>query len=239
MEQSKTFVLIHGAFHGGWCWQEVAELLRKNGHRVFTPTLTGLGERSHLMSASIGWDTFITDITQVLKFEELSDVILVGHSFSGGTITGVADRMPEALSHLVYFDAMVLQNGQAPFDTAPKGLVEGYRVKAESSGGISLPPNPPHYFGITKPDQVAKLMRLLTPHPFNTYFDSLVLENPVGNGLPTTYVACTEPLIPATATSRDYAQARKDWQYVEIDEPHSAMITAPEKVAALLEGVLL
>lgn len=234
--EARCFVLVHGAYHGGWCWREVADRLVARGHRVFTPTLTGLGERAHLMRDGIGWETFVTDITQVIRYEELSDVVLVGHSFSGGTITGVADRMPERLRCLVYFDAMILQPGQSALDTAPRELIEGYRRKAEAtSGGLSIPPNPPSYYGIEAPEQVARLNRLMTPHPLHAYLDPLRLDHPVANGLPVTYVACSRPLLAATATSRDYARGRTDWTYVDFPHPHSAMMTAPGEVAGLLE----
>src|SRR5262245_36433174 len=105
------YVLVHGANHGGWCWSRVAALLRAEGHSVYAPTLTGLGERAHLLSREITLDTFIQDIQSVIECEELSDVILVGHSFAGAVISGVADRIPELLEHLVYLDAVVLQHG--------------------------------------------------------------------------------------------------------------------------------
>lgn len=232
----RNFVLVHGAFHGGWCWRETSEALRDRGHRVVTPTLTGLGERAHLVGPHIGWDTFITDILQVLRFEELDDVVLVGHSFSGGTITGVADRARERLRQLIYFDAMVLQSGQSALDTAPPELIASYRTRAmETSGGVTIPPNPPAYYGITDPVQADWLQRMMTPHPWSTYSDPLLLKHPVGHGLPAAYVACTCPALPATAGARTYAQGRPDWTYTELDEPHSAMVTSPQKVAALLE----
>src|SRR5262249_21093481 len=119
-----TFVLVHGAFHGGWCWSRVAEPLRAAGHRVFTPTLTGLGERSSSINPSIELNTFTDDVAQVLEFEELTDVILVGHSFAGWPISGVADRMPDRLRHLVYLDAAIPKSGVSVFDEIPPALKE-------------------------------------------------------------------------------------------------------------------
>jgi len=106
-----TFVLVHGAWHGGWCWKRVAALLRQAGHEVFAPTLTGLGERAHLMSNAIDLHTHIRDILGVLQWEELADVVLCGHSYGGMVISGVADRVPEKLRSLVYLDAFVPDNG--------------------------------------------------------------------------------------------------------------------------------
>src|SRR5215831_8725724 len=105
----KTFVLVHGAWHGGWCWTRVAERLRGAGHRVFTPTLTGLGDRAHLLSPQVGLDTFVQDIVATLEIEDLTDSILVGHSFAGATITGAADRVPERIAHLTYLAASLPQ----------------------------------------------------------------------------------------------------------------------------------
>ena len=100
-----TFVLVHGAWHGGWCWKKVAPLLRSAGHEVYTPTLTGLGERDHLLTRDIGLDTHIQDIVNVLEYEELTQVVLVGHSYGGMVVTGVAERAHERLRQLVYLDA--------------------------------------------------------------------------------------------------------------------------------------
>src|SRR5713101_2147973 len=108
----KTFVLVHGAWHGGWCWRRVSDRLRKAGHQVFTPTLTGLGERSHLARPDIGIDTHIEDVAKVFELEDLNDVILVGHSYGGMIITGAAEKVVDRLRHLVYLDAMVPQDGQ-------------------------------------------------------------------------------------------------------------------------------
>src|ERR1700678_102881 len=113
---AQTFVLVHGAWHGGWCWSRVADRLRAAGHRVFTPTQTGLGERKHLLSKDITLDTFTTDIVNVIEAEELSDIILVGHSFGGNAISGVADVMPERIRHLVYLDSLVVEGDKSPFD---------------------------------------------------------------------------------------------------------------------------
>ena len=110
-------VLVHGAWHGGWCWSRVADRLRSAGHRVFTPTQTGMGERRHLLSKDITLDTFTADIVNAIEAEELSDIILVGHSFGGNAISGVADTIPGRIRHLVYLDSLMVEGGKAPFDT--------------------------------------------------------------------------------------------------------------------------
>jgi pimeloyl-ACP methyl ester carboxylesterase len=120
-----TFVLVHGGFHGGWCWSRVAPALRARGHTVFTPTQTGCGERSHLMSKSITLDTFVDDVANALRWEDLHDVVLVGHSFGGLAITGVADRMPQRIRQLIYLDSLIVQNGQCAFDLLEPEVVQG------------------------------------------------------------------------------------------------------------------
>src|ERR1700744_531381 len=116
---AQTFVLVHGAWHGGWCWSRVADRLRSAGQLGFTPTQTGLGERKHLLSKDITLDTFARDIANVIEAEELSNIVLVGHSFGGLAISGVADAMPDRIRHLVYLDSLMVEGGKRPFDRLP------------------------------------------------------------------------------------------------------------------------
>src|SRR5687767_4165040 len=138
-ERDRTYVLIHGSWHGGWCWARVAELLGAAGHRVYSPTQTGLGERSHLLSPGITLDTFVTDLVNVLEWEDLTDAILVGHSFGGIAITGAADRVPHRIRHLVYLDSLILRDGESAFSVFPPDVVEARRKLAQDfSGGVSI-----------------------------------------------------------------------------------------------------
>src|ERR687885_315704 len=127
-----TYVLVHGGWHGGWCWRKVVPLLRRHGHEVYTPTLTGLGERSHLAHPLVDLETHVTDVVNVLFYEDLREVILLGHSNGGTLITAVAERVPERLAHLVYLDAFVPEDGQASVHLAnfPPGALEA-RVRTE------------------------------------------------------------------------------------------------------------
>ena len=136
-----NFVLVHGAWIGGWCWRPNAQALRKAGHEVFTPTLTGLGERSHLMNPGINLDTHIADIVNVFKHEELSDVVLVGHSYGGMVVTGVADALADKIRSLVYLDAFVPESGQALVDLAPP------EPKPQPASDYTLAPLPAALFG--------------------------------------------------------------------------------------------
>ncbi len=229
-----TFVLVHGAFHGGWCWSRVAEILRASGHVVFTPTQTGLGERRHLLSPGITLDTFVDDICAVLDFEELQDAVLVGHSFGGISISGVADRMPERVRHLVYLDSRILEAGQSMLDADPERSGAWQRI-AQESGGFSIRPPPATYFDCPDPADVAWIARRLTPHPLGTFTSPLNLANPViGNGRPCTYVACMDPVYPWLEPCRTWARRRAGWGWAEVAAGHDAMVSAPAELAALL-----
>jgi pimeloyl-ACP methyl ester carboxylesterase len=236
MTAAKTFVLVHGAWHGGWCWSKVATILRGRGHAVVTPTQTGLGERSHLLSKSIDLDVFVTDIANVLKYEDLDDVILVGHSFGGNAISGAADRMRGRIRQLVYLDAVILDNGQSVFGELPPDVVAS-RTKAaqDTSGGLSIPAPPPSAFGITDEAQARFVQSRFTPHPFATYTSPLRLANRVGNGVPATYIVCTDPIYKPLETSRNWVKAAA-WKAIEIKTGHDAMVTAPDRLADLLEA---
>src|SRR6202521_2240909 len=160
---AQTFVLVHGAWHGGWCWSRVADRLRAAGHQVFTPTQTGLGERKHLLSKAITLDIFTKDIVNVIEAEELSRVILVGHSFGGLAISGGADAMPDKVRHLVYLDSLMVEGGRSPFDNLPPDIVAARRKAAEeTSGGLSLPAPPPSAFGVSDTNDTEWDQRRLT-----------------------------------------------------------------------------
>ena len=234
----KTYVLVHGAYHGGWCWKDVARRLRGLGHDVYTPTLTGLGERAHLIAISPTLEMFITDVAQVIAYEDLQDVVLVGHSFAGSVVAGVADRMPERLQHLVFFDAQVLQSGESAFDRALPEVVGSYRAAARaSSGGLSVPAGDPARFGIADPGTLDWIKTKLTPQPYQTYRDKLQLTHPLRNGVPATYIACTAPMNPPTASSRERVKAMPGWTYLELAAGHDAMLTAPAELTAMLAGI--
>lgn len=231
-EARHTFVLQHGAWHGGWCWLRVADRLREQGHRVFTPTATGLGERAHLLSRDITVDVFVTDLTAMIEAEELEDVVLVGHSFGGLAITGAADRVKPRLRRLVYLDAAILQPGQSILDSVPPEIAAQRRETIRAGGGVSLPVPPASYFGITEREDTAWLQRRLTPHPAVTYDSPLTLRAPVGNGVPATYIGCTvKPLAsiePMRQWAREQAAAGKGWTYEQLSSVHNAMMAEPE-----------
>jgi pimeloyl-ACP methyl ester carboxylesterase len=232
---TKTFVLLHGAFHGGWCWKRVAALLRARGHRVTTPTQTGLGERRHLLSREITLGTFIDDLVNHLLYEDLTGAVLVGHSFGGNALSGAAERAPSRIAELVYLDSMVIEGGMAPFDgIAPEVVAERLRLAEETSGGLSIPPPPASAFGVLDPQDAAWLEARMTPHPLSTYRSPLPIEGPPGNGLPGRYITCTDPIYHPLASVRRWV-ASAGWPVEEIATGHDAMITAPEALVEMLD----
>ena len=140
----------------------------------------------------------------------------------------------ERISRLIYLDAQILQSGQAPVDTAVPEIIETYKQRAKATGNLSIPAGNPESFGITDPEMIEWVRGKVTPHPYQTYFDKLILDHPVSNGLPATYIACTQPLHKNTAHSREVAKAMDGWEYKEIATGHDAMLTRPDELVALL-----
>jgi pimeloyl-ACP methyl ester carboxylesterase len=229
------FVLVHGAFHGAWCWTPIARLLRARGHEVFAPTLTGLGERRHLLSQSITMETFVLDVLNVLDFEELEDVVLVGHSFGARPASGVADRAPDRIRRLIFLDGALSPDGLSKLEAmTAKARAARIQSSFDFDGGISIPPPAPEYFGIADPAIAAWVSQRLTPQPLSAERARLPLKHRLGNGLPVTYVKCTNPPHPSVAPGAEYAKLRQDWRYVELDTGHNCIVTDPERVADLL-----
>lgn len=234
----KTFVLLHGAWHGGWCWERVAGPLRARGHRVTTPTQTGLGERAHLMSPDIDLAVFTADLVNHLVREELTEVVLVGHSFGGNAISGAAEEVPGRIARLVYLDALVPVSGRAPFDDTPAHLAaQRTRQAEETSGGLSIPPPPAAAFGVTGAADAAWLEARLTPHPLRTFTTSQTFRGEAGNGLPAQYILCNDPVYGPLEDARARARAHAlGWPVTEIATGHDAMVTAPEALVDMLEA---
>ncbi len=229
-----TFVLVHGAFHGGWCWRFVAESLRRAGHAVFTPTLTGSGERRHSLSPAIDLEHWVVDVVDVIECEELEDIVLVGHSFGGMVISGVADRLEHRIGHVVFLDAGIAESGRPVAADLP-AEVWALRIRdvVDVAGVPCFPPPPAGYFGVTDDALAAWLARRLTPMPIRVYETSIRLQNPVGNGLPATFVHCTRPELPVVTRSAIKAKSM-GWHYVDIATGHDAMLLEPHRVASIL-----
>jgi pimeloyl-ACP methyl ester carboxylesterase len=235
MGSSQTFVLVHGAWHGGWCWRRVADALRAAGHTVFAPTLTGFGDRVHLVRPGLTIDDLATDVSNLFAAEELREVILVGHSFGGAPISVVADRTPGPIKALVYLDVILLKNGDSAFSKLDPAIVaQRVKLAEETSGGLTIPPPAPEVFGVSNPDDVEWLRRRLTPLPLSCYQTPIRLEHPLGNGLSKIYIACTGPAYHSIVPSHEWAKSQSDWRYLELKTGHDAMVTSPNELAAIL-----
>ena len=227
-----TFLLVHGAFHGGWCYARVAEILRRAGHRVFTPTLTGLGERSHLYSPAINASTHVRDVLDVIRFEGLDDVVLAGHSYGGQVVTGVADAMPEKIRALVYLDAFVGRDGLSTLDMDTPAAVAFHTETARSNGGHTIPPIPSAVFGGNDADQ-AWVDRLCTPQPFATFAERLSLTGQHEEVARRSYVYATEWNTSFEPTY-DAVRAQGGWTTFEFDCGHDVMVDRPRETADAL-----
>lgn len=231
-----TYVLVHGGGHGGWCWQPVAGLLRARGHKVYTPTLTGLGDRAHLLSPEVGIETHIADIAQLIEFEDLHDVILAGHSYGGVVITGTADRVASRIGHLVFLDAAIPASGESLASVTP--ALERMAAGNRTVDGVEL--------GLWPEDEMTQAIyglgdcaladwsrARLTPHPWRTFTDPLILSDPEAVArLPRTIVNCPGTLRARTGELLDrYHAADRVW---EIDTGHDLMLTEPEATAEML-----
>jgi len=226
---------VHGAWHGGWCWHRVADPLRAAGHRVFAPTLTGVGERRHLLSATVDLETHIQDVLGVLEAEELENVVLVGHSYAGLVISGVAARAKARLRQLVYLDALLAEDGQSWAEAFPPEVAEARRKGATITNGVKTIPAPdPEIYGFADPADTEWVRRRLTPHPYAAFEQKSRLGGPLGNGLPRLYIDCTSPPIAALATIKDRYRDKPDWPFVELATGHDAMLSAPRELAQVL-----
>jgi pimeloyl-ACP methyl ester carboxylesterase len=233
---TQTFVLVHGAWHGGWCYRDVARILRAQGHEVFAPTLTGLGERSHLGGGAVNLDTHIEDVTNVFLWEDLTDVVLVGHSYGGMVITGVADRIPDRIARLVYLDAFVPRHDgdslNSLFPPTGAGMVE-----AAAGDGLTVPPPPPEAFGVA-PDRRAWVAAKCVAQPFSTMLQGLRLtgrHREVGRRryvLATGWGTPENP--PPFVGIRDRLAADPAWDVRTLHAGHDVMVDDPQGTAALI-----
>ncbi len=227
-----TYVLVHGAWHGGWCWAKVARLLRDAGHEVYTPTLTGLGERAHLARPEVDLETHIQDVVAMLEAEELRQVTLVGHSYGGMVISGVAARTTGRIGHLVYLDAFVPESGKSLFDYLGERAAAMREAAAANGEGWKLPSFPPERFGVTSQRDTEWLNKHLVAQPLRTFEQPLAAAG--GDKLKRSYVYCSKP---AMGTFDQFAERLRDdrkWTFHDVKTGHDAMVTAPGEIAKIL-----
>ena len=241
-----TYVLVGGAWLGGWCWQRVARRLRDNGHDAYPVTLTGLGERVHLASPQVDLDTHITDVVNLIEFEDLRDVVLLVHSYGGLVVTGVADRIPERISQLVYLDTAPLPDGAILLEKFPLEARERTEDQVqELSEGWKFPIPPPEELanmasleGVDE-DHLRLLYSRATPQPFGTYTQPLRLKNPAREGLPKLGILCSFSLAQvqemiASGQPLFRELAGPNWRFVELPTGHWPMFSRPGDLAELL-----
>ncbi|MFW6075459.1 MAG: alpha/beta fold hydrolase [Chloroflexota bacterium] len=231
-----TYVLVGGAWIGGWIWRPVAAKLREAGHDVYTPTLTGLGERVHLVSPEIDLETHIKDIVNVMEFEDLTDAVLVGHSYSGFVVTGVADRIPDRISLLAYLGSGVPSDGEALVDGfGEEGREFLQSIVDEHGDGWQMPvwPNARDLAGPITDQQWAWFMARAVPHPFATFLQPLRLDSNAAGQVIRAFLYCTKE----DPEGGDYVPEYKsdpDWKYYELETGHWPMITMPDELTAVL-----
>lgn len=230
-----TFVLVHGAWHGGWCWSRVAARLRAAGHAVFTPTLTGLGERSHLLGPMNDVNLHVEDVLQVLKYEDLRDVVLCGHSYAGIVVTGVASRAGNRVGALVYLDAYVPQDGQCGLDLRPPALNLALLDQVRRDGaGWRMPPPPAEAFRVQTEEDRRWVDAHLTEMALRCYTEPVRL-GPDRPEVPTLYARAAD--YPNESFDRTVATAPSEWTTCRIPGGHDLMVDSPDEVATRLLGI--
>ena len=230
------FVLVHGGWHGGWVWRDVALRLQQSGHAVFTPTLSGLGERRHLIDAVTGPDVHVEDICNVIQYNELSDVVLVGHSYAGLVITGVATRMEKHIAELVYLDALVpIKPNEAPLTLLGEERADEFKALFDEMPAI--PPTGFHRW-VSDSDTQAWLQRMTTPQPTTCWTNGVSeIVDPAALNLGRTYILCKQHS--PSPFEKVHARYRNDpqWQCHTLNCLHDAMLEKPRELVALLENL--
>lgn len=228
-----TFVLVHGSGDGSWIWKRLTPLLRTGKHEVYTPTLTGVGDRSHLVDCGVDLNTHIKDVTNLIEYEDLTDVILVGHSYAGMVITGVAAKVPERLSQVVYLDAYLPEAGQSEADLWPADMKAAILGENSTGSGVRKP-TPAAIFGITDPELAKWVEDRTTSHPMACYFQPAPPGDDRSASLRYVFIHCTEGITaPIFATFANKAKAR-GWEVYELISGHLVMLTLTAELAALL-----
>jgi pimeloyl-ACP methyl ester carboxylesterase len=227
-----TFVMVHGAWHGGWCWQRVADRLRAGGHKVFAPTLTGVGERAHLLRAGIDLNTHITDVVNVMKWEGLSEVVLCGHSYGGFVISGVAEQMAPAIRSIVFLDAFVPRDGESVQDrTAP--VMKESIAAAQRRGDLAVPPRTAEAFCVNEQDR-AWVDRLCVGQPIATLTDKIALTGARERIALKSYIRAESYPHPAFDEALALAEADPSWRTYRVRCGHDVMVDRPERLTEIL-----
>jgi len=223
-------VLVHGAWHGGWCWARVLARLHDAGVPALAVTLSGLGDRAHLLSPAIDLETHVRDVAAVIACEELERVVLVGHSYAGLILGGVAERLEGRIGRLVYLDALVPQTGQSALELFPESVARAITDAASAAGGCRVPPWPASSFGVTDVDDRRWVDRRLTDHPLATFAQD---GRPPPSSIPRQFIACTARQRDTYVRFAKATRTDRGWDSFELSTGHDAMITAPGDLTGL------
>jgi pimeloyl-ACP methyl ester carboxylesterase len=233
--QPKTFVLVHGAWHGGWCWRRVSDLLERQGHKVFTPTMTGLGERSHLLNDKVNLATHITDIVNVIKWEGLSDIVLVGHSYGGVIISGVAEQVRDAIGSIVFLDAFVPEDGDSLAAKASQPVRDAIAALVEKRE-TTMKPVSAAVFRVNEKDR-AWVDAMCTPHPVATLTDKIAVAGARDRIAKKAYIrAKGYPSVPFDG-AQEKLKAAAGWRVYALPCGHDAMVDMPDRLTDILVEV--
>lgn len=241
-ERARTaIVLVHGSWHGAWCWRRVLPLLRQAGVETHAITLTGVGERAHLLSPEVGIGTHVQDVVGLIEAEELQRVVLVGHSYAGNLITCVADRLQQAhpglLRHLVYLDAGIPNPGDSwSTPHTPETVAKRVAEAQATSGGLTFPPPDASVFGLAGVDR-DWVNRRQTPQPFRLYQEPLHFDPARVWAVPHSFIDCTHPALPTIDAARKRVRSEPGWTVYELATGHDPMISAPRELAQLLLAI--
>jgi pimeloyl-ACP methyl ester carboxylesterase len=235
MADLRTFVLVHGAWHGGWCWRRVADLLAAKGHKVYTPTLTGLADRSHLLGPGIGLATHVADIVNLIRWERLTDVVLVGHSYAGLVISAAAEEAAAAIRALVFLDAFVPQSGERMLDITTPASREAI-LAAQQHGEMTVAPRPAAFFRVNEKDR-AWVDAMCTPHPLAAMLEKVTLAGARERVARKAYIRARD--YPSPAFEAAFAKLTGDpaWRTFEVPCGHDVMVDMPERLAEILMEV--
>jgi pimeloyl-ACP methyl ester carboxylesterase len=228
-----VFVLVHGGWHGGWCWRDLAAILRAQGHEVHAPSLTGLADRGHLIDAVAGPDTHVEDIVRLIAWENLHDIVLVGHSYGGTIVTGVASRLPERIARLVYLDAFVpTASGESAAALSPARAAEVARMRRPDGHT-----DPSAFERWVSPERIAWIKTMTTPQPGTCFDQGVTLTGREAEVPVREFILCTRNRHSPFWQFHERYRDDPRWICHQIDSLHDAMIEAPQALAAILTRV--
>jgi pimeloyl-ACP methyl ester carboxylesterase len=227
-----TFLLVHGAWHGGWCWRRVADLLQAKGHKVFTPTLTGLGERSHLLRQGINVSTHVTDVVNVIKWERLDNVVLCGHSYGGLVVSGVAEQAADKIGSIVFLDAFLPDNGDSMATLTSQAVRDQLKAAGER-GDLGVPARSAAAFRVNDKDQ-AWVDAMCVPQPIGCFTEAMKISGARDRIAKKAYIRAGAYPNPAFDNALARVKGGRSWRTYDVPCGHDVMVDMPERLAEIL-----